>query len=113
MTEQQIFAIAIIVFVVLGMLILFFYIRLKHKEKMELIKKGDYAFEGNYLENLKYNILGKSIILVSLALGFGVAYGVAQKVANSSVVIVYLISLFSTTGLGLFCFYFIIKKALK
>src|SRR6188768_1619619 len=107
MTEQQIFAIAIIVLVVLGMLVLFFYIRLKHKEKMELIRKGDYAFESNYLENMKYNILGKSIILISLALGFGVALGIAQKADSSSVVIIYFISLLSSVGLGLFCFYFI------
>ncbi|WP_143306395.1 DUF6249 domain-containing protein [Chitinophaga vietnamensis] len=113
MSEQQIFAIAIIVFVVLGMLILFFYIRMRHKEKMELIKKGDYGFQSNYLENMKYNVLGKSIVLIALALGFGIAFGITQRMEGTAVVVIYLISLLSSIGIGLCCFYFIIKKALK
>jgi len=113
MTQHQIFACAIVLFVLLGAAVLVYYLRLKHTERIELIKKGDYAFEGNYLENLKYGVLSKSILLISLALGFGIGYAITRNMNDSSLVVIYLISLLGTAGAGLLSYYFILKNKVK
>lgn len=113
MSEQQIFTVAIIFFLFLSSGILGYYIRVKHKERLELIKKGDFMFEPNYFENLKYSILSKAIILISLAIGFGIAYKITINMPGEAQVVVYLISLLLSSGAGLLLYYFILQKKVK
>ncbi len=96
--------------ILLSFLIAGYYIRLKHKEKIAIIKKGDDGFETSYLKNLKHSVLSKGILLVSLSLGMGVGYVINLKKDGVSPVVIYLIRLLASGGLGLLIYYFIIRK---
>jgi hypothetical protein len=53
-----------------------YYLRIKHKERLRIIEKGDFALESNYLRNHKFSILSKGVILLSLSIGIGIAFAI-------------------------------------
>ncbi len=96
--------------ILLSFLIAGYYIRLKHKEKIEIIKKGEFGFETGYLKNLKHSVLSKGILLVSLSLGMGIGYVINLNIEGASQLVIYLICLLASGGVGLLIYYFIIRK---
>jgi hypothetical protein len=87
-----------------------YYIWLTHKEKIEIIKRGETGFENNYLKNLKHSVLSKGILLVSLAAGMGIGYTITLNINGISQLVIYLICLLGSGGIGLLIYYFIIRK---
>lgn len=52
-----------------------YYFNLKHKQKMELIKRGDILFENtSIMENMRYASLHRAILLIALSLGLIASY---------------------------------------
>jgi hypothetical protein len=115
MTEHVIFSISLLVLVIMAFCAIIYYIRAKHLEKIEMIKHGEFVFESNSMENRKWSALGKGILLVSLALGLGIAYLLILKLelSDASAIVIYLICLLGSGGLGLLGYYWIIQKKVK
>ena len=113
MSEQQIFALTVLLVLLLCSGVLFYYMRLRHIERMELIKRGGLIYEPNYLTNLKYSVLSKAILFISLGIGLGVAYFITLKITNDSEVIIYLICLSLFAGIGLGVYYLFLKKKVE
>lgn len=95
--------------ILFSFLIIIYYLKTKHAEKIKIIEKGDFAFETNYLENLKLSMLSKGILLTMLAIGCGVAYTITHTISGIDEVPIYLISLLASGGIAMLLFYFIIK----
>jgi len=102
--------IPVILFTLLSFLIVGFYIRLKHKEKIEIIKKSEFGFETSYLKNIKHSVLSKGILLVSLAVGMGIGFIISLDISGVSQLVIYSICLLGSGGIGLLIYYFIIRK---
>lgn len=113
MSEHAIFAWAIFVIMFTGPGILGYYVLSRHKEKMELIKRGDYAFQANYLENARYGALSKGILLLCLSLGIGIGFFLTKDATGSALVVGYLIPVLGCCGLGLLLYYFIVNARLR
>ncbi|HMI59426.1 MAG TPA: DUF6249 domain-containing protein [Puia sp.] len=111
MTIEQIHAFGGIVLLAASFGIIIYFMRLRHIEKLEMIKKGDMAFAPNYMENLRYSILSKAVVMIALAVGLGVGYAINLHITdNNSQGVVYLICLLASGGLGLLVFYLIIQN---
>ncbi|RAJ08321.1 hypothetical protein LX64_00969 [Chitinophaga skermanii] len=110
MDPKVLFAWAIILFVVFSFAVVAYYCWLKHRERLELIRKGDFVFQGNYMDNLKYSMLGKGVILLSVALGLTIGYITTNGMKGEDTIIPYLISITGCAGLGMLCYYFLLKK---
>ena len=91
-------------------LLVFFYIWTKYKERVKIIEKGDFAFETNYLKNLKYSVLSKGILFTTLSIGLAVAYIITKDVYGADIIPVYLICLLGSGGISMLVYYFIIRK---
>jgi len=97
-----------IAFVITG-IITFYYLRNQHREKLELIKKGDSILNQDALQQMKFRTLAKGIISISLALGIFTAHLLDTYTALIAVVsYVSMILLFF--GLGSLIFYLVIKN---
>ncbi|NIG53842.1 DUF6249 domain-containing protein [Chitinophaga sp. Cy-1792] len=110
--RQLIFSWAILIFVVLVMAAVIYYIRARHKERLELIRRGDYVFESNYLENQKYSALSKGIVLLSLTFGLVLAYILSGSFLPSFFLLCPF-CLLGCTGIGMMLYYFILQRKLK
>lgn len=110
MSIETIHSITGLSLIVLGFASIIYYIRLKHIERLELIKKGDIDFSASYLENARYSVLSKAILMIALAFGLGIGYGINRHIPDgNSQIPIYLICLLGSGGLGLLIFYFIIQ----
>jgi protein-S-isoprenylcysteine O-methyltransferase Ste14 len=110
MDTQQLFGIFLITLVFVFGVVVIIYFRLKHKERLEMIKRGDPIYGETDVENLKYSTLSKAIVFISLAVGVGLGYVLTLHDNSSSQFMVYVVSIFGCLGLGLLVYYFIIKK---
>ena len=108
--NQILFSVAIIVFVIASMILLFFYIRARHKESMELIKKGDLSFVSGSLKYLRYSLLSKGVFLLSVSIGFTIGYLITKNMRDPDFIVIYFITLSGAAGLGLLIYYWAIKK---
>ncbi len=97
-----------ILFVIVGGII-FFYLRNQHKEKLELIKKGDNIIIQDALQQMKYSNLAKGIISTSLALGVFTAHLLETYTALDPVV-TYISMILLFFGIGSLTFYMIVKN---
>lgn len=113
MSEHSIFAWAIFVIMFTGPGILGYYFFSRHKEKMEVIKRGDYAFQANYMENARYGALSKGILLLSLSLGIGIGFVLTRDATESALLVGYLIPVLGCCGLGLLLYYFIVNAHMR
>lgn len=95
-------------------IIYFVYLRLKHKERMEMIKQGNHIDENNDKENLKFSVLSKAIILLSLSIGLVLALVISSYVQiERLIIIIYTICICGCCGIGLLIYYLIISKVVK
>lgn len=98
----------IILFIIVGT-ITFFYLRSKHIEKLELIKKGESLVHQDALQQMKYSNLARGIITTSLALGIFIAH-LLETQTSLEPVVVYISMVFLFFGIGSLIFYAIIKN---
>jgi len=90
-------------------IIIILFIRNRHKEKIELIKKGDSANFHDISEYMKLNSLGRGIVFISLAFGVFIGHLLASNTELSDPVC-YIGSTLFFFGLGSLLFYFILRK---
>ncbi|MCX2743361.1 DUF6249 domain-containing protein [Mangrovivirga sp. M17] len=99
-----------IVFVFISVaIVVIYYFRNKHKEKMELIAKGESIIHQDALEQMKLQSLSRGIIASFVGTGIFVAHLVATFSSLDEVVSYFsIITIFF--GLGSLIFHFIIKN---
>jgi hypothetical protein len=90
-------------------IIIILFIRNRHKEKIELIKKGDSTNFHDISEYMKLNSLGRGIIFISMALGVLVGHLLTSQTELSDPVC-YIGSVLLFFGIGSLLFYFILRK---
>ncbi|WP_300601936.1 DUF6249 domain-containing protein [Niabella sp.] len=108
--NQVLFSVAIIIFVIASMGLLFYYVRAKHKERLELIKKENFSFVTGGLKNLKYSLLSKGVFLLSMSVGFLIGYLITKNSSDPDYVVIYFITLSGSAGIGLLIYYRAIKR---
>lgn len=94
-----------LLFYIIVAVIIFIYIKIKHKERMALIEKG---VDTTKLFSKKYanqTNLRNGILLVSLALGLLVGY-ILTKVTSIEVFVAYAASLLLCEGAGFLVYYY-------
>lgn len=86
-----------------------YYLYNRHKEKIELIKKGENLIYQDALQKMKYSNLGRGIITLSIALGLMVGH-ILEIYTELNPVIIYTAALFLFFGIGSIVFFIIIKN---
>ncbi len=95
-------------FIISG-IITYYYLSYRHKEKLELINRGDDIIPQDNLQNKKLRNLGRGIISVSLALGIFVG-NILAHYTSLKPVFCYVSMILLFFGLGSLIFYYIIKE---
>ncbi len=108
MIEQWRFPLLMIIFTLVSIVILY-YLRNRHKEKMELIKKGETIVSQDALQQMKLSNLAKGIISISLALGIFMGY-ILETYTNLEAVVSYISMILLFFGIGTLSFYALIKS---
>jgi len=98
----------IVIFISVTTIVLLF-IRNKHKEKIELIKKGDDVIYQDIIEQMKLNNLGRGIILINIALGVFFGY-LLTNITDFNNAVCYIGSVLFFFGIGSLLFYFILRN---
>ncbi len=98
----------IIAFIVTGT-ITFYYLRNQHREKLELIKKGESILHQDALQQMKFSTLAKGIISISLASGIFIAH-LLDTYTSLVPVVSYISMILLFFGIGSLIFYSIIKS---
>lgn len=98
----------IVVFLILVFVIILVYIRTQHKEKIALIKSGDFALDLHYLRNRRISALSRGILYLSMGIGFLTAYLVTKN-NEANAFPVFVIAITISGGIGLLVVYFILK----
>lgn len=98
----------IVIFVSIVALIVLF-IRNRHKEKIELIKKGNDVIFEDIIQQMKLNNLGRGIILSSLAIGIFIG-DLLTRVTDLNHGVCYIGSSLLFLGIGSISFYFILRN---
>lgn len=96
--------------VIFSGVLVFYYLNIKHKEKMELLKHGSGFDTKISLLVLKYSVLSKGIFLISIGVGIALARILTVKFEALNDFSTYLIALLLSGGIGLILYYKIIKK---
>lgn len=86
-----------------------YYLYNRHREKLELIKKGESIIHQDSLQQMKYSNLGRGIITLSLALGLLTAH-ILEIYTSFEPVISYTSMLLLFFGIGSLVFYSILKN---
>ncbi|WP_299219161.1 DUF6249 domain-containing protein [uncultured Aquimarina sp.] len=89
--------------------VLAYYLKNQHKEKIELIKKGESIVFQDALEQMRLNSLSRGIIAIALALGVVSGYLLVHYTVIIPIV-GYLTMLFLSFGIGSLIFYRVIKN---
>ena len=89
--------------------VIYFYLRNQHREKLELIKKGESIIPQDALQQMKFSNLAKGIISISLALGIFTAH-ILETYTNLELVVSYISMVLLFFGIGSLVFYLIIKN---
>ena len=100
---------------ILGILVtglLVYYLYLKHKERIEMIRMRELYPEDN-VEQKKLSLLSKAFLAFSLALGLITGQVLTSYFPDQHEVILYAISILSWGGIGLLIFYFIRWNAIR
>ena len=105
--ELNLIPFAIIFISVITIIVLF--IRNRHKEKIELIKKGNDVIYQDIIEHMKLNNLGRGIILISLALGIFLG-NLLATITDLNHAVCYIGSSLMFLGIGSLLFYFILRN---
>jgi hypothetical protein len=93
--------------------IIVYYLKIKHKEKMELIKMRQISGNDNSFEQKKYSLLGNGILALSLAVSLFFGLILTIHFPGQPSLIIYLISILFFGGLGLIIYYLVIRKVLR
>lgn len=112
MVTQDLLTVLLLMVISVGLFgLLAYYINVKHQQKMEIIKKGDYLFENNsQLENMKYASLNYAVLLISFGLGVLVSYTLTSNFGFKYPFVIYLASTGLFLGVGFLTFYYLIKN---
>jgi|GEM_PF-2865457 len=112
MATQDLLTVLLLVIVFIGLFALIaYYIRMKHLQKMEIIKKGDHLFENNsQLENMKYTSLNYAILLIYLGSGILLSNFLVSHFYFKHQFVIYSATIGIFLGAGLLTFYFLIKN---
>ncbi|HHC80219.1 MAG TPA: hypothetical protein ENK46_10090 [Flavobacteriia bacterium] len=90
-------------------IVTYFYLKNQHREKLELIKKGESIIPQDALQQMKFSNLAKGIISISLALGVFIAH-ILETYTDLEPVISYISMVLLFFGIGSLTFYAIIKN---
>lgn len=96
--------------VIFSGILVFYYLNIKHKERMELLKNGSGLDTKISLLVLKYSVLSKGIFLISIGIGIAIARVLTLEFEVLNDFSTYLIALLLSGGIGLILYYKIIKK---
>lgn len=108
MIEHWRFPFLLILFTLMGVVVLY-YLRNQHKEKMELIKKGENIISQDALQQMKLSNLAKGIISISLALGIFIGH-ILETYTSLETVVSYISMILLFFGIGSLAFYIIIRN---
>ncbi len=97
-----------IAFAITG-IVVYFYLRYQHREKLELIKKGESIVPQDSLQQIKFRNLAKGIISISLALGIFSAH-ILETYTILEPVVSYISMILLSFGIGSLTFYTIIRN---
>jgi uncharacterized protein (UPF0128 family) len=89
--------------------VIYIYLRNQHKEKLELIKKGESIIPQDALQQMKLRNLANGIIAVSLALGIFIAH-ILETYTSLEPIVSYISMILLFFGIGSLTFYAIIKN---
>ncbi len=89
--------------------VLAYYLKNQHKEKLELIKRGENIVFQDALEQMRLNSLARGIIAIALALGLFLGH-LLEQYTTLNILVSYLSMLFLSFGIGSLVFYKIVKN---
>ncbi len=90
-------------------IVIIFYFWTQHKQKMELIKKGESLIQLDSIEKMKFGNLAKGIIGISLALGILIAH-ILEKNTDLNSFVLYSSMFLLFFGLGSLTFYSLVRN---
>jgi len=90
-------------------IVIYFYFRNQHREKLELIKNGESIIPQDALQQMKLSNLAKGIISISLALGIFIAH-ILETYTSLEPIVSYISMILLFFGIGSLTFYIIIKN---
>lgn len=108
-TSSELNIIPFVVIFISVVTIIVLFIRNKHREKIELIKKGEDVIYQDIIEQMKLTNLGRGIILINLSIGVFFGY-LLTTITNINNGVCYIGSSLFFFGLGSIIFYFILRK---
>lgn len=97
-----------VAFIITGA-ITFYYLRNQHKEKLELIKKGESIVHQDALQQMKFRTLSKGIISISIASGILIAH-LLNTYTILTPIVSYVSMILLFFGIGSLVFYYIVKN---
>ena len=86
-----------------------YYLRNKHHEKLEIIRQGDNPVYQDALEKMKFANLGRAIIFIFLGIAIFLSHLMVQ-ILKLEAVVTYLAMILLFFGIGSLIFYFIIRN---
>jgi len=89
--------------------VVYFYLRNQHREKLELIAKGESIIPQDAIQQMKFSNLAKGIISISLALGIFIAH-LLETYTSLEPIVSYISMILLFFGIGSLTFYAIIKN---
>ncbi len=89
--------------------VLAYYLKNQHKEKLELIKRGENIVFQDALEQMRLNSLARGTIAIALALGLFLGH-LLEQYTTLNILVSYLSMLFLSFGIGSLVFYKIVKN---
>jgi len=96
------------IFLITGV-VLVFYLWTQHRQKMELIKKGESLVQFDSLEQMKVSNLGKGIIAIMLSLGIFTAH-LLETYTTLTPMVSYISMILLFFGIGSLIFYVLVKN---
>lgn len=107
-TSSELNLIPFVVIFVSIVTIVILFIRNRHKEKIELIKKGDEVIFQDIVEQMRLNNLGRGIILINLSIGIFLGH-LLTAITDLNHAVCYIGSSLLFLGIGSILFYFILR----
>jgi hypothetical protein len=102
--------ISVTLFTLFCAVIIVYYLRIKHKERMEMIKIRQLNTEDGPDGN-KHSVLSKAILALSLAAGLVTGLFLSSCFPGLPSLILYFISILFFCGIGLLIYYLIVNRA--
>lgn len=90
-------------------IVVIYYLRNKHREKLEMIKQGENLVYQDALEKMKYENLGRAIIFIFLGFAVFLSHILIERLQLDPVV-TYLSVILSFFGIGSLVFYIILRN---